>query len=953
MKKKTKSRLADFLFLFFCLFACFLFLWLFWRDLNRTSVRNDKTQIASIYFKRRVAQRKYSDRVVWERLAQSSPLYDNDILKIAKEAQASIKFKNNAELHINENTMLQILTNKDGSVSINLSGGDVTIDTTAAEEGSSVSVLMDDGTKMNLSAGSKMTASKNDSGENNFQVQNGQAKIEKSDGTSEKLEGGTAVNVSSDGNVERKSICVTSVGKNFELLKFDGDKDNSVTLKWISSGKNEIPVRVEISEDENFKKITKIYEVSQSDQVVIENPEKNFYWRIYPLENQNDVEEGKVTVEKVPPVELLSPSLNSAFGYRKNLPKIKFSWKGNDFAAYYDFSVFRQDDLSNPVFTKQVQDENLVVENLQEGNYVWKVAPFYEINGIGGGKESKSGNFLVAQEHNVEPAKLVLPADGAKIAVPAVSEEARQSKISFVWKSDVDDASYDFMISDSADFSNVVYKRQTEDTRIIEKIGDLNLSDNTEYFWKILRSSNDDTDETRESQARNFRIEKEDRTVTKLLYPPENFSVEKQKLEQISFVWRLGKNQSQNSQKNAVASSEPQNNVIQFSRQKDFSSVDFSESASGNQISKISLDKSGKWFWRVKNDESVSEANSLVVLEKLAAPEILSPSDGEKLILPPSNSLSVKWRNQSESQIDFYKVVLSDNLGNKIEEKTLAAQNHEAFFSLPALEKQNYKNFQISVQSFSSATEISDSRISDKAESGFSAKNPLSLVLLSPSQNQNIQGLDALRNPVNFIWKENDKIAENTSALILSRQENNGSWRTVQKIKNPKAQVQISNLSPGRYQWTVEAAGFGGVNLSAESASYFTVLEIPHLPLPVLTSPKDNLVMNADYLKKNRSITFTWQKVEGATDYVFELYQKTANGGLRKITKQTTKRTSYRFRNLKNLDVAGFEWHVTAYLYGRGGVEEQNSRTAESEFAIRFSLPQKIQTEDPGTQYGE
>lgn len=945
MKKKTKSKLVNFLFFSFCIPVCLVFLWLFWRDLNRTSVRNDKTQIASIYFKRRIAQRKYSDRVVWERLAQSSPLYDKDTLRIAKEAQARIKFKNNAELRVDENTMLQILTNKDGSVSINLSGGDVTIDTTAVEEGAVFSILLDDGTKMNLSAGSKMTASKNDSGGSSFQIQSGSASVQKSDGTSETFETGSALKISKEGEIEQKPLCVTSVGKNSEILKFDENEDNSVTLKWIASeNQKESPVRVETSYKSDFSEIAEQIDVPEGENsVVLRNPKKNLYWRVYPIDDEEAAETGKIAVETVSDIVPVSPVRNPVFEYRKTLPKIKFSWKGNDFASYYDLSVFQHDDLSSPVFSGKVQDESIVLDSLSEGDYVWQVAPFYEIDGIGGGKPTEAEPLYVVQKTEIAPAKLVFPADGAKIA-----KEDESSKISFAWKSDVEDAAYDFVISDSADFSNVVYESQTESTKITGKIEDLNLSENSEYFWKIARASNEDTNETRESEIRSFRIEKDDKTVTKLLYPPENFGVEKEKLAQISFVWRPGKNQSQN-------------NVVEFSRQNDFSSVDFSESADGNQISKVSLEKTGKWFWRVKTDESVSEPNSLFVLEKLKSPEILFPADGASVILPSSNSLNVKWRernaenaeNADENQADFYKVVLSDNLGNKIEEKTLPSQNHETSFSLPSLENQNYKSFKVSVQSFASATEISGSRISDKAESDFSAKNPLNLVLLSPSQNQNIQGLAALRNPVNFSWQENDKIAENTSMLVLRKQENNGSWRIVRQIKNPKAQVQISNLSPGRYQWTVSASGVNGVNLSAENAFYFTVLEIPHLSLPVLTSPENNFVMDADYLKKNRSITFAWQKVEGATDYLFELYQKTENGGLRKITEQKTKRTSFRFRNLKNLDVAAFEWHVTAYLYGRGGVEEQNSRTAENDFEIRFALPQKIQTEDPGTQYGE
>lgn len=936
MKKKTKSKLVNILFISACVSLSVFFLFLFWRDLNKTSVRNDKTQIASIYFKRRVAQRKYSDRVVWERLAQSSPLYDKDTLRVAKEAQARIKFKNNAELKIDENTMLQILSNKDGSVSINLSGGDVSIDTTAIDEGSSVSVAMDNGSRMKLSSGAKITASKNSSGENNFQIQDGSARIENSDGSFHRFESGSAVKVTSGGKIEQKPVCVTSVGKNFELLKFEGEKDNSVTLKWITdeSLKNS-KIRVETSYYKDFSKIEKTVDAGgDENSFVIENPERSLYWRVYPVDDESGAEEGKITVEEISRIEAVSPVKNPVFEYRKNPPKIHFVWKGNDFASYYDFSVFQKNDLSAPVFSKRIDGETISLD-LAEGDYIWKTTPFYEIDGIGGGTPSEAEEFSVVRNEAVVPAKLVLPAENANILI-----EDKSSKISFAWKSDIEDAAYDFKISDSADFKNIVYESQTESTRIVEDIGKLNL-DEGEYFWEITRASSEDTEETRKSQVRSFKIEKDDKSVTKLLYPPENFSVEKDKLASLSFLWR-------NAESRPGLSGNP---VVQFSRSGDFSSVALERNAPENHISKVSLE-SGKWFWRVKNaDGKMSAQNSLVVLEKLPPPEILSPAEGSSLILPEPNILGIKWNDKDGA--DYFKVCLSDSYGNKITEKTVPAKDNGINLSLPALEKQNYKSFNLSLTAACAPSEISEMRVSEETKISFSAKNPERLVLLSPVQNAQIPGLDAMRNPVVFSWNEKDKISEGSSAFVLKKLSSGGNWTFVQKIKNPGKQVMISSLAPGKYQWTVEASGLNGINLSPEDASYFTVAEIPRLNRPVLLSPENNYLIGKSYLKKNRFITFSWQKVEGATDYVFTLYQKTENGGLRKITEKATKSNSFKFRNLKNLDIAQFKWEVTAYLHSRKGVEEQNSLAAENLFEIRFDLPKKIQTIEPGTQYGE
>lgn len=943
MKKKTKSRLSNILFSASCLCVCFVFIWLFWRDLNKTSVRNDKTQIATIYFKRRIAQRKYSDRVVWERLSQSSPIYDKDTLRIAKGAQARLKFKSNAELKIDENTMLQLFSDKDGRVSINLSDGDVSIDTTASQGESLISVKMDDGSLMKISSGAKMTASKNSSDDNFFNIQAGSVQVYKSDGSVENLKNGSAVKISKNGEIEQKPLCVTSIGKNFDFLAFENE-NNSVTLKWITSeNQKNSPVKVETSYDENFSEIEQSFETQDENSVVI-NPQRSVYWRVYAEGNENEAERGKINVEKVNDIELLSPAGNSVFEYQKNAPKIYFSWEGNDFVSYYDFSVMKADDLLNPVFQKKVLDKNISVDLLLEGNYVWRVTPFYEINGIGEKKSSDDGIFRIVRKNEITPVTLTVPAENARILFDENSENSK--KVSFLWKSDVENAAYNLLISDSEDFSNVVYENSTESTRLIKNLDELNLHEG-KYYWKIDRASSEDSEETRESQIRSFTIEKNVPQTIKLLYPPENYSIEENRLFNVVFSWRLGGNQSNNQNQN-----QQNENVIQFSHQNDFSNIELEKTSAENSVEKINLEK-GKWFWRVKNQlGNVSEANSLNILERLESPEILFPENGASVILPSSNLLNIKWKND-KNEAEYYKVKLSDNYGNEIIAKTLPSSDNEIYVNLPNLEEKNYKSFNFSIQAFSSATSVSEMRISDALAVNFSAKNPEKLALVSPVQNARIEGLFASKNSVQFIWKENDKIAENSVFFVLRKQTENGSWQILRRIRNPEKEISLQNLSPGNYQWTVEAAGFSGINLSPENSFYFTVTEIPLLSLPVLLSPADNFVIGSDFLKENRTIVFNWQKVENATDYDFVLYQKNSDGGFKKIVEQNTKKTSFRFRNLKKLDVASFEWQVTAYIHSDGNVEERHSNAAKNSFRIEFDLPQEIIIDNPGTQYGE
>ena len=86
MKKKTKSKLhlADILIVLFCLSGAAIFIFLFYRDLYSFTVRSDKQSIGYIADSARAIQRKFDDRVVWERISQNAELYNNDTIRTAE-----------------------------------------------------------------------------------------------------------------------------------------------------------------------------------------------------------------------------------------------------------------------------------------------------------------------------------------------------------------------------------------------------------------------------------------------------------------------------------------------------------------------------------------------------------------------------------------------------------------------------------------------------------------------------------------------------------------------------------------------------------------------------------------------------------------------------------------------------------------------------------------------------
>ena len=55
--------------------------YLLYLDLNSHIIRDDKSAVAFITFRKKIAQRRYSDNSVWEELSNHSPLFNYDSIR--------------------------------------------------------------------------------------------------------------------------------------------------------------------------------------------------------------------------------------------------------------------------------------------------------------------------------------------------------------------------------------------------------------------------------------------------------------------------------------------------------------------------------------------------------------------------------------------------------------------------------------------------------------------------------------------------------------------------------------------------------------------------------------------------------------------------------------------------------------------------------------------------------
>ena len=901
--------------------AAAFFAWLFWQDLNTFTVRGDKTEIGTISFKHNVAQRKFDDRVVWERITTGTKLYYGDTIRTADLAQAVLTLTDGTVIDLGENTMIQVGSNASGGLQISINGGDIQIDSTTATN--SLEVKLDDGSTVNVDAGSALAAKADSAtGLHNVEVKTGTAQITTENGETASLSYGESVNVEKGKEIQKNPVTVVYPPKELKLLNVKGGVV-PVKFEWKTNSDEAVTIQTSYAKD--FSKLVNNREISNSTTAEMRLESGVIFWRAFTKSTKDKAVEGRLTVENIAPIQAVSPSQATSFRYRSTPPRVAFRWSGNEYAERYRLLVSSTPDMRSVVTDSEVTGNFITLDDLEEGSYYWQITPYYALNNLGYAGGSDVSSFKIIKSQQIRRPELSSPADNAQIVykenIPA----------NFIWKSELKNAQYELTIARDYDFNNVVYTTKTSDTRYTREFSPSELRDGT-YYWKILRNSGDSDDINPESEIRAFRVARYIPQDNKLLYPPENFSVEGAKVSSTAFMWKLA---DEYDKSNATA-------TIQISTNPNFQSIQIERTTTASVIDNINL-PSGNYWWRVgvrgENGalSGITQSRMFTVLSELTPPEILSPAQNQEVTVYNYAPVTISWQRVGDAE--YYTVKITKANGEFVKQNERVRDTSVNF----VLEEGNYI---VSAQAVASAT-----RISPASTRTFSVRSPSKILPQSPAANTRIAGLTALRNPLIFSWEAGrDKVT--SYKFILSKLQRDGTLKVVETIDTAKTTVSMNRLSEGTYSWKIAASTRDGVPLDSDSFR-FTVESVPDLPSPVLESPAQNFVMTADYLKNHRIIEFSWKEVSGATSYTFTLYKVNSDGSHRLIyTERNTKATSARIKDLSILEVGTFEWQVTPFSYAKDGFLEQKGTVSAATFRIDFASPTRVEAVSPGKMYG-
>ena len=335
-------------------------------------------------------------------------------------------------------------------------------------------------------------------------------------------------------------------------------------------------------------------------------------------------------------------------------------WSGNDYADRYRILVSKSQDLSDPIIDSEVSQQELSLKNLSQGNYYWQVTPYYKVDSIGYGKASNSSSFSITKIEKIPAPKLTIPAHMGKLAF----SEIRESPLTFQWKSDLPKADYNLKVASDKNFKNIVYQRNTKGTRITDNFTLEKFPVGT-YYWQVVRTSQMESSPSA-SEVREFSVERFVAGENKLIYPPDHYTVEKEKLLTTAFMWKLA---PEYVRANIIS-------IIQISSNQTFDKNLKEYKTNDTQLKNINLDK-GTYYWRLAVQNPLTQEfiytspRAFEVLSPLPKPMFTAPVPASTLTVYGEGIVRFAWTKVEKA--DYYKLKVYDSKKKLIKEGKISS----------------------------------------------------------------------------------------------------------------------------------------------------------------------------------------------------------------------------------------------------------------------------------------
>jgi hypothetical protein len=532
----------------------FVFLLLFYFDLNKKITISEEDAIGTITFKINSMQRKFDSSVVWRAVESNSLLKNRDTIKTYPESDAVIRLKDGTEIQVDENSMIFLDINEK-SHDIKFEGGSIEIKNSNSTSSDKKLKLDYKGKQLELDKSDAKIDGSKDGKSLSIDLKKGVATLNDGSGNSKKI------NENEIANLEGNNL---SISKPTFILKEPSDQkkmylfsnSSKVNFAW-SETVSHSGVSLQISQSKAFAKLEKSSFNSSSGSAELK--QGIYYWRVIGKNSST----GKEEFSEVRRISLIRENQLSGFMpaqdkvFSKN-SGVNFTWSEAANVKEYILEISENPNFTNPrTYTTNINF--YVLKDLPEGIYYWRVRTRSNISDLPEMKSEVKMFTIGTPKPKEEVAKDVKQAKESKEAKEAKEIADKNSKekkeeileklvllspshksklilkeepkpISFTWSSTTS-KKFKFILSKDSGFKSII----TEKT-ISSKSTSILIQEEGNYFWKII-STNDKKNSTN-STVNTFTVKKEvKKEVSVKLISPLNQTIDPTNTKSILFKW--------------------------------------------------------------------------------------------------------------------------------------------------------------------------------------------------------------------------------------------------------------------------------------------------------------------------------------------------------------------------------------------------------------------------------
>jgi hypothetical protein len=595
------------------------FLNLFRLDLFRTLTRQTEEPIAVITFKYKAAQRRFADRVLWDRLKKESPVYDGDFIRTAEISEATVTFAGGSTIiNLEENSLIQLHAD-DGGLRIDINGGGV-----SASAADSSLVLVAGDRLVTVEPGGVVKAALDD-GDFTLRVMEGALSFTGPGGTGSVRAGETVALGEAGPRTLREAAALFPRPQARFLNPEAGTL--AVPFRWNRDNLDpEETTRLEIAEDRAFSRIVFSGE-SAADTASVELEPGAYFWRVSPAGGEApspNTLSFKVLSASAP--VLITPAQDYRYQFRTRRPSVRFQWTETEEAVFYVLEAADNPEMTNPALLQEVRGTSFYFPGLEPGTWYWRVRPVFPAAYLGAAGERAPASFSIVQSGDLNAPEPAVPRNRSLVNVAA-----DRGDIYFSWRPEAEARSYRIQISPNRDLANPVLNETVRDNFYVYRTGQ-NAIRPGQYYWAVSQTDTEGKDSAPSPVYSLTALDGE--PFQNLTFPPDGY-VSKAVSEAAMpprFTWETNL---------------PFQMRFQLSEHPDFSSTLIDEAAEGGVFQGRALPQ-GTWYWRIRGQEpggAVFETppRSLVVAAPIAAPPLPEPPPEEPPVEgpPPEEPLVV------------------------------------------------------------------------------------------------------------------------------------------------------------------------------------------------------------------------------------------------------------------------------------------------------------------------